>query len=255
MELVLFSLVLFLLLLNVHHVTAEDTEMQTTYADFRTYSDNHPNRCHVCKSNMLPMTSAKRSKVFTCSHGKHVHDGCVRAFYMDQNDEKRCPHTACHHAPLVRPDMEMEDRSRFYDVYQTLKPTLSRPGKCKSCREPLYGDRIQSLRMSSEFIAVCAARGHAYHLHCSRSTNRCRCGGRLKLLQVSLEGFLSLPERRQMDKLTSYYTSLLSTDHFDQDLLPTTLAERYPYMVVGNPPSTRQSLRTRTSRTRPTQMP
>lgn len=207
MELVLFGLVLLLLMHNSVNAVDNSTAVDVVYADFKTYSDHYPYRCFVCKDIMLPMTSARRSKVFTCSHGKYVHHKCRESFFASQGEEKRCAHSACKRAPLINPNVNFEDRVRFYKVYQTMSPGHRRPGTCEFCQGLLYGNEIGSLRMSAETFGVSSTCGRIYHTTCAERIDRCACGDRLKRMEVSLEGFLNVPATNQIDLLERYYSN------------------------------------------------
>lgn len=110
-------------------------------------------RCFTCNHFMLPGTTAKHINMFTCSHGKHIHQSCAKDFYDELPSDKRCPSNDCGHAPIVNPSMTTSLRKAFFKVYRSLGcPT---PTLCAHCHWPFVmvsdfcATNLQSLRLAS----------------------------------------------------------------------------------------------------------
>lgn len=207
MSWILLGITLCIILLKTHVALADD---YTGLSDFDIQIQSEPFQCFTCKSLMTPWSTARGHKLFTCSHGRTIHQSCSGRFYDSIGPNKRCPSRSCKHSPLIDPFLPKQDIVAFYNVYKTILPTGDTPGLCTGCQQPLYVHGSPSLIMRSETFRVCDSRKHVFHPRCVTpvSSFRCTCSRHLTDYSITLEGTIDRASINQYTRLNGYYNSL-----------------------------------------------
>lgn len=174
--------------------------------EFEEYLES--NRCIVCTNVLLLMSTAESYFIFTCAHGQFVHRECASTFFDRLDIEKKCPHRACNHAPLVNPLISSFFRIKLYDAYRALMPDGDNPGKCTACQEPIFRNGIMALRSHRSVLLKCN-RGHYFHRRCGGEICS-TCGEQLFNSIVWLDGYFELLALEQLHRLAAYYEMLVA---------------------------------------------